>query len=87
MTSERNYCETVCIPCRHVCTTHRPLSSSNLEKKGCLDVQHTSKIDQNIITHWVCRHVDQEGHDGPASLHWLIREIPSFQTLQYLEIG
>ena len=22
----------------------------------------------------------QEGHDGPVSLHWLIREIPSYQT-------
>ena len=29
----------------------------------------------------------QEGHDGPVSLHWLIREIPSYQTLQYLGIG
>ena len=41
--------------------------------------------------HWPPRHnqgnVEQEGHDGPVSLHWLIREIPSYQTLQYLEIG
>ena len=29
----------------------------------------------------------QEGHDGPASLHWLTCEIPSYQTLQYLGIG
>ena len=29
----------------------------------------------------------QEGHDGPISLHWLIRKIPSYQTLQYLGIG
>ena len=28
----------------------------------------------------------QEGHDGPVSLHWLIHEIPSNQTLQYLGI-
>ena len=28
-----------------------------------------------------------EGHDGPVSLYWLIREIPSYQTLQYLGIG
>ena len=27
------------------------------------------------------------GHDGPVSLHWLIREIPSYKTLQYLGIG
>ena len=26
----------------------------------------------------------QDGHDGPVSLHWLIREIPSYSTLQYL---
>ena len=29
----------------------------------------------------------QEGNDGPVSLHWLIREIPSYQALQYLGIG
>ena len=29
----------------------------------------------------------QQGHDGPVSLHWLISEIPSYQTLQYLGIG
>ena len=29
----------------------------------------------------------QEGYDGPVSLHWLIREIPSYQTLQYVGIG
>ena len=34
-----------------------------------------------------CRHVKQEGHDGPVSLHWLIREIHSYQTLHYLGIG
>ena len=31
--------------------------------------------------------IKQEGHDGPVSLHWLIGEIPSCQTLQYLRIG
>ena len=30
---------------------------------------------------------EQEGHDGPVSLHWLIREIHSYQTLLYLGIG
>ena len=30
---------------------------------------------------------EQEGHDGPVSLHWLIRKIPSYQTLQYLGIA
>ena len=29
----------------------------------------------------------QEGHDGPVSLHWLIREIHSYQTLHFLGIG
>ena len=29
----------------------------------------------------------QEGHDGPVSLHWLIREIHSYKTLHYLGIG
>ena len=30
---------------------------------------------------------NQEGHDGPVSLHWLICEIHSYQTLHYLGIG
>ena len=29
----------------------------------------------------------QEGHDGPVSLQWLICEIPSYQTLQFLGTG
>ena len=29
----------------------------------------------------------QEGHDGPVLLHWLIRETPSYQALQYLGTG
>ena len=33
------------------------------------------------------KNTEQEGHDGPISLHWLIREIPSHQTLQYVGIG
>ena len=31
--------------------------------------------------------IEQEGHDGPVSLHWLISKIPSYQALQYLGIG
>ena len=31
--------------------------------------------------------LQQESHDGPVSLHWLIREIHSYQTLNYLGIG
>ena len=31
--------------------THRPFSASNPKKKGCSDVQHASKTDQNIVTH------------------------------------
>ena len=33
------------------------------------------------------KNTKQEGHDGPVSLHWLIREIHSYQTLHYLGIG
>ena len=33
------------------------------------------------------RSLGQEGHDGLVSLHWLIREVPSYQTLQYLGSG
>ena len=28
--------------------------------------------------------IKQEGHDDPVLLHWLIHEIPSYQTLQYM---
>ena len=30
---------------------------------------------------------EQEGYDSPVSLHWLIRKIPSYQTLQFLGIS
>ena len=38
----------------------------------------------NSLTSLYCK---QEGHDGPVSLHWLICEILSYQTLQYLGIS
>ena len=38
------------------------------------------------LSPWLCN-AKQEGHDGPVSLHWLIREIHSYQTLHYLGIG
>ena len=41
-----------------------------------------SKMVENAV-----RKGKQEGHDGPVSLHWLIREIHSYQTLHYLGIG
>ena len=31
--------------------------------------------------------IEQEGHDGSVLLHWLICEIPSYQTLQCMGIG
>ena len=31
--------------------TRRPFSASNLEQKGCSDVQYASKIDHNIVTY------------------------------------
>ena len=40
-----------------------------------------------LVFGWVENIVEQEGHDGPASLHWLISKIPSYKTLQYLGIG
>ena len=36
------------------------------------------------LEHVVLRWAKQEGHDGPVSLHWLICEIHSYQTLHYL---
>ena len=33
------------------------------------------------------KYVEQEGHDGPISLHWLICKIPSYQTLKYTGFG
>ena len=36
---------------------------------------------------WVAKERQQEGHDDPVLLHWLIRKIPSYQTLQYSGIA
>ena len=44
------------------------------------------KIIKEIKVNWK-GYPKQEGHDGPVSLHWLIREIHSYQTLHYLGIG
>ena len=41
----------------------------------------------NEISVCISMIIKQEGHDGPVLLHWLIREIPSYQTLQYLGIA
>ena len=42
---------------------------------------------QTIFDENVRKFSKQEGHDGPVSLHWLIHEIHSYQTLHYLGIG
>ena len=41
----------------------------------------------DFLQPWKQSLLKQEGHDGPVSLHWLIREIHSYQTLHYLGIG
>ena len=47
-----------------------------------------SKLKRNADNNLRCiLNQKQEGHDGPVSLHWLIREIHSYQTLHYLGIG
>ena len=48
-----------------------------VNRKGKLQEEYTN------IHHFK----EQEGHDGPVSLHWPIREIPSYQTIQYMGIG
>ena len=47
-------------------------------------VHHMNKTDKRLQEDATYQ---QEGHDGPVSLHWLIREIHSYQTLHYLGIG
>ena len=42
---------------------------------------------QNVKYCYMVLNKKQEGHDGPVSLHWLIHEIHSYQTLHYLGIG
>ena len=49
-----------------------------LKRQGVLDTKTYKELNSII---------KQEGHDGPVSLHWLIREIHSYQTLHYLGIG
>ena len=74
---------------------NRKISKSKLRKSnvetgnnGMRETKHV-KLDRS----WIRRNtlstkgiLKQEGHDGPVSLHWPIREISSYQTLQYLEI-
>ena len=46
------------------------------------------KFDSELLPHFgFCSNFKQEGHDGPVSLHWLIHEIHSYQTLHCLGIG
>ena len=45
-----------------------------------------NQIIDNNKTYFLCGQ-KQEGHDDPVSLHWLICEIHSYQTLHYLGIG
>ena len=52
---------------------------------GQTSSQKWQKVIQMSRKH--CGKRRQEGHDGPVSLHWLIREIHSYQTLHYLGIG
>ena len=57
---------------------------------SCLTLYHTIPTfndpkEQGFGKH--CEKRKQEGHDGPVSLHWLICEIHSYQTLHYLGIG
>ena len=49
-----------------------------------LSKQQNFRLDQ--IESICSQPIKQEGHDGPVSLHWLIREIHSYQTLHYLGI-
>ena len=38
----------------------------------------------NVYINMNFNNINKEGHHGPVSLHWLIREIHSYQTLHYL---
>ena len=54
------------------------------------DMEYTSRLPNACISYEISVSVwkiIREDHDGPVSLHWLIHEIPSYQTLQYLGIG
>ena len=51
------------------------------------DLKYLSDNPDVIMTFGIKPTEKQEGHDGPVSLHWLIHEIHSYQTLHYLGIG
>ena len=57
-----------------------PQSGASFDPKG----HHMNKTDKGLQGDATYQ---QEGHDGPVLLHWLIREIHSYQTLHYLGIG
>ena len=53
-------------------------------------IKQGSKLMQESVLNLVEKivgKIELAGHDGPVSLHWVIREIPSYQTLQYLGTG
>ena len=61
-----------------------PRGGASFDPRDIIMNNHMNEIDkgpQRDATYQL------EGHDGPVSLHWLIREIHSYQTLQYLGIG
>ena len=47
---------------------------------GIIETKKTQKLKFGVIRG------KKEDHDGPVLLHWLIHKIPSYQTIQYLEI-
>ena len=46
-----------------------------------LNITNTNKSAEK---HKTLSEKKQESHDGPVSLHWMIHEIHSYQTLHYL---
>ena len=67
-----------CFDLRFCCLVNKSSAKSKVENGGVAFVKGANKRMSSL---------KQEGHDGPVSLHWLIREIHSYQTLHYLGIG
>ena len=71
-----------------------PYMLNTLPKGRQIESVYRKQMNVTVTLKFALRRVEkivekgkQEGHDGPVSLHWLIREIPSYQTIQYMGIG
>ena len=81
--TKHQYLSTCCVYCL-VFGSNPTIWESVNKNKHSPNLIKSTFLKDHILTHTKQPH---EGYDGPVSIHWLIRKIPSYQTLQYLGTG